>query len=41
MIAWESLTDAARTALQDTDFGAANVPFKDANFESNLEKASL
>ena len=41
LIAWESLTDAARTALQDTDFGSANVPFKDGNFESNLEKASL
>ncbi|KAI1193051.1 NPP1-domain-containing protein [Nemania serpens] len=40
LIAWEDLTDAARTALEDTDFGAANVPFKDANFESNLEKAS-
>ena len=41
LIAWESLTDAARTALQDTDFGSANVPFKDGNFESNLAKAAL
>ncbi|KAH9912777.1 necrosis and ethylene-inducing protein 2 precursor [Epithele typhae] len=41
LIAWESLTDAARDALQNTDFGAANVPFKDSNFESNLVKAEL
>ncbi|KAI1122781.1 NPP1-domain-containing protein [Nemania abortiva] len=40
LIAWENLTDAARTALENTDFGSANVPFKDANFESNLAKAS-
>lgn len=41
LIAWESLTDAARTALEDTDFGSANVPFKDANFENNLALAAL
>lgn len=41
LIAYESLTDAARTALEDTDFGDANVPFKDANFENNLAKAVL
>ncbi|CAJ2506009.1 Uu.00g001390.m01.CDS01 [Anthostomella pinea] len=41
LIAWESLTDAARTALENTDFGSANVPFKDANFANNLEKAIL
>ncbi|KAI0116460.1 NPP1-domain-containing protein [Nemania sp. FL0031] len=40
LIAWENLTAAARTALENTDFGSANVPFKDANFESNLAKAS-
>lgn len=40
LIAWENLTDAARTALENTDFGSANVPFKDANFASNLAKAS-
>ncbi|RAL64760.1 hypothetical protein DID88_001791 [Monilinia fructigena] len=40
LIAWESLTDAARTALTNTDFGAANVPFKDANFDNNLGKAT-
>ncbi|KAI3326113.1 NPP1-domain-containing protein [Xylariaceae sp. AK1471] len=40
LIAWESLTAAARTALENTDFGDANVPFKDANFQSNLAEAS-
>lgn len=41
LIAWESLTDAARTALTNTDFGDANVPMKDANFEARLEDAQL
>ncbi|KAG6614214.1 necrosis inducing-like protein NPP1 type [Phytophthora cinnamomi] len=39
LIMWDQLTDAARTALEDTDFGDANVPFKDANFESKLANA--
>ncbi|KAK7536948.1 necrosis inducing protein [Phyllosticta citribraziliensis] len=41
LIAWESLPTAAQTALTNTDFGSANVPFKDANFENNLGKAAL
>ncbi|PPJ60652.1 hypothetical protein CBER1_03685 [Cercospora berteroae] len=41
LIAYESLTSAARTALENTDFGSANVPFKDANFQNNLAKAAL
>jgi hypothetical protein len=41
LIAWEALTPAARTALENTDFGDGNVPFKDANFEAHLEKASF
>jgi hypothetical protein len=41
MIAWESLPAAARTALENTDFGDANVPFKDSNFNSNLDKAVI
>lgn len=41
LIAWESLTDAARTALTNTDFGDANVPFKDDNFDRNLGKAAV
>ncbi|KAJ8063682.1 hypothetical protein OCU04_007547 [Sclerotinia nivalis] len=40
LIAWESLTAAARNALETTDFGAAIVPFKNANFENNFVKAS-
>ncbi|OHE97035.1 necrosis inducing protein [Colletotrichum orchidophilum] len=41
LIAWESLTPAARTALENTDFGSANVPMKEANFDDNLGKAVL
>ncbi|KNG82992.1 putative NPP1 domain protein [Aspergillus nomiae NRRL 13137] len=41
LIAWESLPTAASTALENTDFGDANVPFKDANFASNLGKATF
>ncbi|KAI5364504.1 Putative necrosis inducing protein [Septoria linicola] len=41
LIAWESLPSAARTSLENTDFGDANVPFKDANFQNNLAKAAL
>ncbi|KAI1639969.1 necrosis inducing protein [Biscogniauxia mediterranea] len=40
LIEWENLTQAARDALTNTDFGSANVPFKDANFDNNLSKAS-
>ncbi|MBY9062036.1 NPP1 family protein [Sphingomonas yunnanensis] len=38
-VTWSDLTDAARKALNDTDFGKADVPFKDANFSANLKKA--
>ncbi|KAK1983525.1 necrosis inducing protein [Colletotrichum cereale] len=41
LIAWESLTDAARNALQNTDFGSANVPMKEGSFVNNLAKAAL
>ncbi|KAG8669586.1 hypothetical protein FPOAC1_008982 [Fusarium poae] len=41
LVAWESLPAAARTALTNTDFGSANVPFKDGAFESNLGKAAI
>ncbi|KAK1593574.1 necrosis inducing protein [Colletotrichum navitas] len=41
LIAWESLTDAARTALQNTDFGSANVPMKDGSFTNNLAEAAV
>lgn len=39
LIMWDQLTDAARTALENTDFGSANVPFKDGNFETKLASA--
>ncbi|PSK53154.1 hypothetical protein B9Z65_3354 [Elsinoe australis] len=39
LVAWESLTAAARNALTSTDFGSANVPMKDANFDNNLAEA--
>uniref|UniRef100_H3G9C5 Necrosis inducing-like protein NPP1 type n=1 Tax=Phytophthora ramorum TaxID=164328 RepID=H3G9C5_PHYRM len=40
LVMWEQLTDEARAALNDTDFGEnALVPFIDANFKANLEKA--
>jgi hypothetical protein len=38
LIQWDQLTDAARNALESTDFGSANVPFK-SNFQTNLGKA--
>ncbi|KAK7908239.1 NPP1 domain protein [Apiospora marii] len=41
LVAWESLPEAARAALQNTDFGDANVPFKDPNFMDNLQGASF
>lgn len=39
LVAWESMPDAARVALEYTNFGKANVPFKDANYRNNLAKA--
>lgn len=41
LIAWESLPDAARNALQTTDFGSATVPFKDSTFAGNLAAATF
>lgn len=40
LIAWESLTTAAQTALDNTDFGSANVPFNENHFTSNLAACS-
>lgn len=39
LIAWESLTEAARVALSTTDFESATVMMKDSTFEGNLAKA--
>ena len=41
LVAWESLTEAARTALNDADFGDANVPMNEGNFVAKLEGAQL
>nr|5NNW_A Chain A, kDa protein elicitor [Pythium aphanidermatum]5NNW_B Chain B, kDa protein elicitor [Pythium aphanidermatum]5NNW_C Chain C, kDa protein elicitor [Pythium aphanidermatum]5NNW_D Chain D, kDa protein elicitor [Pythium aphanidermatum]5NO9_A Chain A, kDa protein elicitor [Pythium aphanidermatum]5NO9_B Chain B, kDa protein elicitor [Pythium aphanidermatum]5NO9_C Chain C, kDa protein elicitor [Pythium aphanidermatum]5NO9_D Chain D, kDa protein elicitor [Pythium aphanidermatum] len=38
LIQWEQMTQAARDALESTDFGNANVPFK-SNFQDKLVKA--
>lgn len=39
LIDWALMPQAARDALTNTDFGAANVSMKDANFTNNLAKA--
>lgn len=40
LIMWEQLTEEAPAGLSKADFGAkTEVPFIDANFEANLEKA--
>jgi hypothetical protein len=41
LVAWESLDSTIQNALADTDWGSANVPFIDSNFENNLAKAVL
>ncbi|KAI0477061.1 NPP1-domain-containing protein [Xylariaceae sp. FL0804] len=37
LIEWEYMTEAARDALTNTDWGSANVPFLDSSFMSNLD----
>lgn len=41
LIAWESLTDAARSAIGGTDFGSATPSFRDDNFDSYLADAFI
>lgn len=41
LVAWESLDSTIQSALADTDWGDANVPFIDANFQNNLAEAAL
>ncbi|CAG8961310.1 hypothetical protein HYFRA_00013771 [Hymenoscyphus fraxineus] len=41
LVAWESLSSAQQSALQNTDFGSATVPFRDANFMQNLAAATF
>jgi hypothetical protein len=39
LIAWESLTDAARSAIETTSFGDATPSFRDSNFQNYLADA--
>lgn len=39
LIMWEQLPNAAKMALNTTDFGVAKVPVSDVNFDKKLEKA--
>ncbi|PVH95809.1 necrosis-and ethylene-inducing protein-like protein 1 precursor [Periconia macrospinosa] len=41
LIAWESMTPAARSAIENTDFGAATPSFRDSNFQNYLASAWL
>ena len=36
LIAWDSMTDAARNAIETTDFGSATPSFRNSNFQSYL-----
>ncbi|KAB8070600.1 necrosis inducing protein [Aspergillus leporis] len=40
LIAYESLLEVARNALETGDFGKGNVPFKEENWAENLRKAT-
>ena len=41
MMWYDFLPAVSKTALQNTDFGKANCPFNDANFNNNLAKAII
>lgn len=38
LIMWEQMSDAARMALDKTDFGSVNVPMNNGNFLGKLGK---
>ncbi|PSN65286.1 necrosis-and ethylene-inducing protein-like protein 1 precursor [Corynespora cassiicola Philippines] len=40
-IAWESMTAAARTAIENTNFGSATPSFRDSNFQSYLAEGFI
>jgi hypothetical protein len=40
-IAWESMTAAARSAIENTDFGDATPSFRDSNFNNYLADAFI
>ncbi|KAH9862663.1 hypothetical protein J1614_010756 [Plenodomus biglobosus] len=41
LIAWESMTDAAKTAIENTNFDKASPKFRNNNFQSNLEASFI
>ena len=41
LIAWDSMTAAARAAIENTDFGDATPSFRDSNFQSYLAQAFI
>jgi hypothetical protein len=41
LIAWESMTAAARSAIENTDFGDATPSFRDSNFQNYLADALI
>ncbi|KAI8932410.1 hypothetical protein NX059_010596 [Plenodomus lindquistii] len=41
VIAWESMTAAARSAIENTNFGDATPSFRDSNFQSYLADAFI
>lgn len=41
LIAWESMTPAARSAIENTDFGSATPSFRDNNFQTYLASAFI
>lgn len=41
LVAWESMPEVSRAALEETDFGSGNVPFKEENWADNLAKATF
>lgn len=41
LIAWESMTAAARTAIENTNFGKATPTFRDSEFQKSLDEAVI
>ncbi|KAF2872823.1 necrosis-and ethylene-inducing protein-like protein 1 precursor [Massariosphaeria phaeospora] len=41
LIAWESMTDAARSAIENTNFESATPSFRDNNFQTYLANAFI
>ena len=41
LVAWDSMSSVVQTALDDTDFGKAIVPFIDAHLQTNLGKTTF